>query len=355
MSSAETISAVRRGVGLFPMQTRGLLEVRGEDRIRWLDGMISGDVEALAKGPDGSGCYATLLTNRGAIIADLHVGRFGEVFWLESTRSEIASVKESLERFIIADDVELVDQSDVFGAWGLEGPEAEALLGLLIDQGEGQASTLPQPNQWCEKQCAGVPVRIGAFGMSGERAFQLRVPIEQAEVLQNAIVSAAADLKDAAGKPVAFALGDDAALEVLRVEAGLPALTSELAGVLPPEARLEHAIATDKGCYVGQEIVARLRSRGQVNHLLVGLRFSDAASAPSPDTELRVGDRKTGRVTVRASSPSQGEIGLGFVRREHSEPGTRVVFDGGDAAVAALPFVELSFGSTPTSKSTDSA
>ncbi len=355
MSTDEVIAAVRGGVGLFSMESRGLLEVRGEDRVRWLDGMISGDVEALMKGPDGSGCYATLLTNRGAIVADLHVGRFGDVFWLESARSQIANIKESLERFIIADDVELVDQSEAFAAWGLEGPAAEELLSALVgNQGE-QANLLPSPNQWCEVECAGVTTWIGAFGMSGERAFQLRVAAEQSDALKKAVLATAADAKNSAGEPVEFAVGDAADLEVLRVEAGVPGLEAELLGVLPPEARLEHAIATAKGCYVGQEIVARLRSRGQVNRLLVGLRFEDNGSRPEGETELRAGDRKTGRVTSSVSSPSQGEIGLGFVRREHSEEGTRVVFDGGEAVVSALPFVAGVAGTVAREEGAESA
>lgn len=351
MSTAETVATVRRGAGLFPMHSRGLLEVRGEDRVRWLDGMISGDVEALANGPEGSGCYATLLTNKGAIVADLHVGRFGEVFWLESARSQIANIKESLERFIVADDVELIDQSDGFVAWGLEGPSAEVLLGALLEKKVEEANVLPLANQWCEVKCAGVTTWIGAFGMSGERAFQLRVAAEQGDVLKQSILAAAADAQNPTGELIEFAVGDATALEVLRVEGGIPALETELLGVLPPEARLEHAIATAKGCYVGQEIVARLRSRGQVNHLLVGLRFEADASPPERETELRVGDRKTGRVTSSVSSPSRGQIALGFVRREHSEAGTRVVFDGGEAVVSALPFVEPTVAAADGSES----
>jgi aminomethyltransferase len=303
--------------------------------------MISGDVAKLADGPEGSGCYATLLTNRGAIVADLHVARIGEVFWIESARGQISNIKQTLERFIIADDVELIDQSDAFAAWGLEGPAAEVLLGELF--GSDAKPALPAPSQWSEVDCLGTTALVGAFGMSGERAFQLRVPVEKGDALKQAIVSAAAAVaaKDASGEPVEFRIGDFSALEVLRVEAGIPALEQELLGALPPEARLEHAISTDKGCYVGQEIVARLRSRGQVNHLLVGLRFEGGGAPPAPGAELRAGDRKTGRVTSRATSPSQGEIALGFVRRENAEAGTRVAFEGGEAIVVELPFVPL--------------
>ncbi|MFK7897898.1 MAG: folate-binding protein YgfZ [Myxococcota bacterium] len=341
MSRADAVAAVRQGVGLFPMDSRGLIEVRGGDRERWLDGMISGDVSALSKGPEGAGCYATLLTNRGAIVADLHVGKLRDSFWIESAAGQIANIKEALERFIIADDVELVDRSAEFSAWGIEGPCASVLLERFL--GEGADSALPGADQWCETsfERLGVSAMIAGFGFSGESAFQVRVPASSGEALGEALAGTARDAVEAGLLP-GFGLGDDAALEVLRVEAGIPDLESELLGVLPPEARLEDAIATDKGCYVGQEIVARLRSRGQVNHLLVGLRLSESASLPEAGVELKAGDRKTGRVTSAVVSPTEGAIALGFVRREHAEAGARVVLgsgDGHEAVVAELPLV----------------
>jgi folate-binding protein YgfZ len=139
-------------------------------------------------------------------------------------------------------------------------------------------------------------------------------------------------------------------LETLRVEAGTPRQGRELdEDVLPAEARLDDTIATTKGCYVGQEIVARLRSRGQVNHLLVGLRFE--GSAPAVDTPLVRDGKRTGEVTSTAQSPRAGSIGLGFVRREHSEPGTEVDAAGESAVVVGLPFVAPGAGGAGSSSS----
>jgi folate-binding Fe-S cluster repair protein YgfZ len=106
--------------------------------------------------------------------------------------------------------------------------------------------------------------------------------------------------------------------------------------VLPAEARLEHAVSFSKGCYVGQEIVARVRTRGSVNHLLVGLRFEGEAP-PAPGTELRAAGRRVGEVTSVARSDVLGAIGLGFVRREHALPGTGLDADGTPAQIRALP------------------
>jgi folate-binding protein YgfZ len=327
------VQAARVSAVLFEGTARGVIEVSGSDRVRWLDGMISGDVGKLEAADDGAGCYATLLTNRGAIVADLHVGRLGERFWLESTRSEIPRISMALDRFIIADDVNLVDLSEEFAVWGLEGPLAGQILSAAI----GGGTNLPAADCWGEVNIAGADVVVGAFGWSGESAYQLWVAPGAKDVVAEA-------LDAAAGSPLIK--GDETALEVLRVEAGIPALGSELdEEVLPPEARLERAIATDKGCYVGQEIVARLRARGQVNHLLVGLKFEPDTKA-SVGVALSSGGKSTGEVTTLVESPDLGRIALGYVRRDHAEPGTVVDFEGGHGTVAALPFVVSTAEST---------
>ena len=327
MSAEDVVSRTRAGVGFFDMAHRGLLEVRGADRVRWLDGMISGDVEALERAAPGAGCYAVLLTNRGAIIADLHVARFEEGYLLESLRSEIPRIVETLERYVIADDVVLTDRSAEFASLGLEGPGAPVVLEMATN---GQIANL-EPEQWAESTIGGRDVLVGGFGFSGECGFQIRMKPGDREAVEKALAAAA--------KGDGLVRGDFEALEVLRVEAGVPVLGSELdEEVLPPEARLERAISTSKGCYVGQEIVARLRARGKVNHLLVGLRLESSA-LPIVGTKLMAEGRVTGEVTSVALSPTEGPIALGFVRREHAETGTQIEFEGGRASIAALPFV----------------
>lgn len=327
---APIVDAVRQDAALFDMtERRGLIEVAGEDRVRWLDGMISGDVGQLEARGEGAGCYATLLTNRGAIIADLHVGLVGDTFLLESARSEISRILEALDRFIIADDVTLTDRSADFATIGLEGARAASRLAAQV----GSAAGLPDEEQWARVVLGGDEVLVGAFGWSGETAYQLRVPVERAKALRERLAAA-----DAETRPLPW--GSEEVLEILRVEAGRPALANELDDVLPPEARLEHAIATDKGCYVGQEIVARLRARGQVNHLLVGFELKSEV-LPAKGTPLQVADKATGELTSVVDSPSRGPIALGYVRREHSEPATVVTFEGGEARVVPLPIVAL--------------
>ena len=143
----------------------------------------------------------------------------------------------------------------------------------------------------------------------------------------------------AAGGPLGLVAADRDTLETLRIESGVPALGSELdEEVFPAEARLAHAVSTTKGCYTGQEIVERIRSRGAVNYLLVGLRFD--GDPPPPGTELQSGEgKRVGEVTSVARSAEAGAIGLGYLRRELEAPGTEVVAAGGAARVVPLPFV----------------
>jgi folate-binding protein YgfZ len=301
-----------------------VIDVAGDDRVTWLNGMVSNDVAGLEPGPARSGCHAALLTNRGAIIADLHVLVREDRFWMLVEQSAAEATIAALDRFIVADDVTLERVGDAHAQWTLEGPRAADVLASL-----GVDVELA-PYAAIVAEIAGEPVVLAAAGLSGEWARRVIAPAAAREAVEAALVEA--------GSAFGLVVGDEAALEVLRVEAGIPRQGRELdEDVLPDEARLDTAISTTKGCYVGQEIVARLRSRGQVNHLLVGLRFDTAP--PGPGVVLSAGGKRTGEITSVAESPSVGAIALGFVRREHSEPGTAVEMDGGVATVSALPFV----------------
>ena len=326
MSDIDASGDPRSTAGLFRLERFGLVEVTGSDRVGWLNGMVSNDVAVLEPGHERSGCHAALLTNRGAIVADLHVVARDDRFWLLVERSALSGAVAALEKFIVADDVSLEDASASRAQWTLEGPAAPAVLAAL-----GVDTTELASGAATDAELAGVPVVLVAVGLSGEWARRIIAPAASRDAVEAALLEA--------GAGIGLELGGDVALEVLRVEAGTPRQGLELdEDVLPDEARLESAISTTKGCYVGQEIVARLRSRGQVNHLLVGLHFEGAA--PAAGTVLTVGDKRTGEITSVADSPRSGAIALGYVRREHSEPGTAVDAEGRDGEVRALPFVE---------------
>ncbi|MBW2315844.1 MAG: folate-binding protein YgfZ [Deltaproteobacteria bacterium] len=315
------VAAIRRGAGLFSLSDRALLEVTGGDRVRWLQGQISNDVETLAV---GEGCYATALTVKGRIVADLHVLARDDRFWIETGAAVRDALWQRLDRYIVADDVELGDASDRFERLALEGAEAGGVLASL-------GAALPPENGAREARIAGCEAVVWAFGFSNEPAYQLLIPAGEASAVREALL--------AAGSASGLVEADAAALETLRIESGVPALGSELdEEVFPAEARLAHAISTTKGCYTGQEIVERIRSRGAVNYLLVGLRFDGAL--PAPGTELQTPDgKRVGEVTSVASSPEAGAIGLGYLRRELEAPGSEVGAGEVAARVVALPFV----------------
>lgn len=319
--------AVRRGAGLFLLRDRGLLAVRGSDRVRWLDGMLSNDVASLRPGPQSSGCYALMLSPQGRILADFHVLQRGDELWLETESRELADVRTRLERYIIADDVTLEDRSAEVVRIGLEGAAAPELLARALGEAPGLA-----PDCAGDFVCAGRRVCVAAFGWSGAPAFQLIAPADT----EGALVEA---LRACATPELPLVEGDAVMLEILRIEAGIPRLFHELGPeVLPPEARLvPRAVSLDKGCYTGQEIVARLVSRAAESHRLVALRFT--GDPPPAGTELRADGRPVGSVTSSCRSARAGSIGLGFVRRPFDADGSELAADGVQARVALPPLV----------------
>jgi len=328
----EQVRATRAAAGLLDRADRGLIFVRGGDRVRWLDGMLSGDVRALRPGPEGSGRYAALLTPKGAIVADLHVFALEDEIWLELSADVVSAVIERLERYIIADDVELLDGCGVYGQVSLEGPSARAIL----ETASGDSPSLQplQPDSLGQIAMAGHEIPLAAIAESGADGYRLFIPTTPAEARADVLAAL-----HEAGVGAGLLRVERGAREILRIEAGVPALANELGDVLPDEACLERAISRDKGCYVGQEIVARVHSRGQVNRLLVGVRFEGEA-VPAVGSRLEYEGRVVGELTSVCRSPEFGSIGLAFVRRKLAGDGQRLSVDGGSATVSALPFVE---------------
>jgi folate-binding protein YgfZ len=326
-NDAPTLAArIRRGAGVFRLASRGLLVVEGRDRARWLDGMVSNEVTSLEPGPERSGCYALLLTPQGRIVSDLHVLQRGDAFWLELAAAAVGPVRERLEKLVISEDVRLSDASAATGRLAVEGSGAPDVLRRVLGGDPGLA-----PDCVGDGSIGGVAVAIAAFGWSGSPAFQLFAPAESLEMVAQALRLAAPELLEA----------DESVLEILRVEAGIPRHGAELdTDVLPAEARLvDRAVSFTKGCYTGQEIVARMEARDRVGHRLVGLRFTSADLPAVAAPVARVGDDAViGEVTSTARSSELGAIGLAYLRVPHAASGTRVVAGGEAAIVSDLPF-----------------
>jgi folate-binding protein YgfZ len=286
--------------------------------------MLSADVAALeAQGP-GAGCYALLLTAQGRVVADFHVLFRADALWLETERFAIPEAIARLEKFVIADDVLLQDRSGELARLAIEGPEAPAILRGLL------GSELP-PDAWAEIEVGGAACTVAAYGLAGGSGFQILAPAEAEACVRARLLEfgATAGLVEACSE----------AFEILRIEGGVPWLGRDLdESVLPDEAGLEHAVSTTKGCYTGQEVVARMRSRGRISHRLVGLR--GAATEPLPvGAEVLTDGRRIGEVTSATLSPTAGPIALAYLRVPHDTEGTDVEVEGAHARVAALPFV----------------
>jgi folate-binding protein YgfZ len=302
-----------------------LVEVVGGDRIRWLDGMLSNDVTSLQVGGENSGCRATALTAKGRIVADLHVLVRDASFWLETAAAAVPKIIEHFERHLIADDVNLRDLSPSIDRLAVEGPLASRLLERVA------GAPLDLAADCCKILRIGETEVVAArYGWSGEVGFQLLVPAGSGETVAKEI--------EAAGSGSELVSAGEKTLEILRIEAGIPRFGAEIdETVLPAEARLERAVSRSKGCYVGQEVVARMQAAGRVSHLLVGFAMGEVP-IPEPGSEITAGGKRVGEVTSSCRSALVGSIALGFVRAAHSATGTELCVAGQLARVAALPF-----------------
>ncbi|MBI4462596.1 MAG: aminomethyl transferase family protein [Acidobacteria bacterium] len=326
-SVAEECAAVRRAAGVLDWSARGFLVATGSDHREFLHRMVSNDVRGLEP---GQGNYSTLLNVQGHLVADLYLWRMDDHILLETHATVKDTLRETLERYVFADDVAVEDQSDRLTALAVEGPAAAALL-----EAAG-AQTLPgkEFNHTWIRLADGTPVHVAAVSQTGGLGYELIFVVEYAQNVWDTLVAAQARVP---WKPVGWA-----AWNVLRVEAGIPWYGVDiLEATLPPEAGLEvRAISFTKGCYIGQEIIERIRSRGHVNRKLTGL-LVEGEGVPAAGTKLLANSREVGEITTAVRSPTLGRvIALGYVRREHLTPATRLQLAGGAAAeVASLPFL----------------
>jgi folate-binding protein YgfZ len=302
-----------------------LIEVRGGDRIRWLDGMLSNDVTGLRAGGENSGCYAVALTAKGRIVADLHVLVRDDSFWLETAAAAVPKTIEHFEQHLVADDVSLRDAGSSIDRLAVEGP----LASRLLERAAGGPLDLAADS--CGILRIGETEAVAArYGWSGEDGFQLLVPAGSGETVAKEI--------EAAGSERELILAGPKTLEILRIEAGIPRFGAEIdETVLPAEARLGRAVARSKGCYVGQEVVARMEAAGRVSHLLVGFAMGEDPVL-DPASEITTAGKRVGEVTSSCLSALAGSIALGFVRAAHTATGTELCVAGRSARVAALPF-----------------
>ncbi|HEY2334416.1 MAG TPA: folate-binding protein [Solirubrobacterales bacterium] len=301
---------LREECGVLDRSARGKLLLRGGEAAECLQGQLTNEIEALAP---GEGCYAALLDRKGHMQADMRVLRLGaEEIWLDTEPEALAPASRHLQMYKVGREVEIEDVTVQSAILSLIGPRSAELAG-----------TPPLPEHACEQLALG---GVDCLAVGTALGIDLIAAAEDAKRLRAALVEAGA-----------VEVGPDA-VEILRVEAGAPRFGAEMdTATMPAEAGIvEAAVNFEKGCYIGQETVARLHYRGKPNRHLRGLRLSAPAS---PGAALTLGEKDVGRVGGSCVSPAHGPIALAVLRRE-AEPGAELAVgeDGVTAQVVDLPF-----------------
>ena len=319
-------NALKLAAGVVDLSFRGKLAATGADRQDFLHRMVSNQVNGLAP---GQGNYCFLLNAQGHILADMNLLVQAERILLDCEPFVTGKLREALEKFVIADDVELHDLSAQLGTIGIEGPLCREVVASVL--GLEPPHMKPLEHFSPEATDDFLLARQSITGQGSVAGFWLIAPAARLPELWERLAEAARPL---GGGPVGLA-----ALETARIEAGIPRYGADIEEkTLPQETGQFRAISFDKGCYPGQEIVERIRSRGHVNRRLVGL-MAAPGEALRAGTSVQAGGRDVGRVTSAAHSPGIGRsIALAYLRREAAEPGAEVSVDGVPAEVAPVPF-----------------
>ena len=328
---AEHLS-LSQAAGVLDLSFRGRLCLLGTDRQKFLNGQVTNNVKDLKT---GQGCYAALITAKGKMQSDLNIYALENELLLDFEPGLSDAVKDRLDKYIISDDAQIVDVAPHYSLLSIQGPKAVAViqsleLGFEIPEAR-MTLTKIKNDMLGELYLVNLP-RTGAIG------FDLFVPTPAAPAVADKLIASA---KDAGGGPCGWQ-----ALELARIEAGIPRFGADMDETnLPPEAGLDKiAISYSKGCYIGQEVIARIRTYGQVAKSLRGIRLAyDLKKLPVKGDKLFLGEKEIGFVTsATASSKLKGNIALGYIRREANQTGTELVLQTTEektpAKIVELPF-----------------
>ena len=322
------LAALMQGAGAFDLGYRGQIAVGSTDRLRWLNGMLTNNVQGLA---ESAGNYSFVLNAQGRIQGDCDAYRMADHLLVVTDRSQIPALMEHFDHFIIMDDVALEDISATRTALGLAGPLAPQLLAALgVSFPKPVAPPATADALWLpETRICGVPVQLtgqwtGGYPGQSPR-FELWCANENVRMLWDVLLAAGA---------IPCGLG---AVEALRVFEGIPRYGVDITSRdLPQETSQTRALHFSKGCYLGQEIVERVRSRGQVHRRLAQFTLSSEASALPLELTAAGESAPVGRITSKALYNGTS-YGLGIVRNEAIERHPVVNYPGGTATVLTHP------------------
>jgi len=320
--SASQLAALLQNVGLSHLHNIGWIRVTGEDRVRWLNGMVTNSIQDLHP---GQGTYNFFLSVQGRIQSDAAIFANQEDLLMETSSDQLAGLITLLDRFIIMDDVELTDTSNTRSGLQVVGPKAAASL-HQIDLSTDDLDTL-----------ATRTILWNSVEVTLIHAFSPLVPRYELWA-DEATTTALSSALQAVG---AIAC-EDQSLEWLRILEGTPRIGTDIRDrELPQETNQTRALHFAKGCYLGQEIVERIRSRGNVHRTFSGFRLD--GDLPPIGAPLEADGKQIGELTSVAAIPLPGEprpihLGLGYIRREALDRGLPINYPGGVARPVLLPF-----------------
>ena len=323
-------AALRESAGVMDLSFRSRLCLVGADRARYLHGQVTNDVKKLRA---GEGCYAAITTAKGKMESDLNVFTLADELLLDFEPGLAEKISARLGKFIVADDVQMVDAAPHYGLLSVQGPKAEVVvraIGIFAEVPAKLLASLKISDAMLGEIYLVNNPRLGGIG------FDLFVPNNSLGAVADKLIAAT---KSVGGRAVGWT-----AFETARIEAGIPRFGADMDETsIPLECGIEsRAIVYNKGCYLGQEVINRIHSVGHVNRELRGLRLpDDLKSLPVRGEKLFSGGKEVGQITSAVKSLLAGNIALGYVRREVNSIGSELQLGvaGGVVRIVELPFV----------------
>jgi folate-binding protein YgfZ len=293
--------ALTRAAAVIDLSDRARIRASGDDRARLLHALTTNHIQQLLP---GHGCYTFFLNAQGRILADANLFVFAQHILIDTEPELRQALWDHIDHYIIADDVTLHDDTDATFCLGVEGPKAGERLAEL---------GAPRPANDFEHAPWDADLAVARVAYTGGAGYRIFGPAERKGAVLGELYLAEATAEDA---------------EVVRIEHGRPRYGKDITiARLAAETGQTHALHFQKGCYLGQEIVERVRSRGHVNRHLVKLEF-DSRSAPAAEAKILVQGNEVGEVTSAAFSPRAGKVeALGYMRVPYEKPGTSVEAD----------------------------
>jgi folate-binding protein YgfZ len=312
--------ALSSSCGVFDLGSRAKIKLTGEDRVRWLNGMVTNNVRDLAV---GHGVYAFLLNPQGRILGDLYAYNRGDSVLVDTDQSQAAKLLEIFDRYIIMDDVVVENISDKLTAIGVAGPKTHEVMHAAGFEIPSLKPLEMQAVNWQQSEL----ILVRGENEQHE-SYEIWLSPENISKVRETLMQSGATLVETA------------ALDLYRIASGVPRYGQDIRERdLPQETEQARALNFSKGCYVGQEIVERIRSRGAVHRKFTG--FLIEGPLPAIGAKIQFNGKDVGEITSSATLPfGSGDRGvaLGYIRREAGTPGKQIAIETSNAEVTELPF-----------------